>query len=76
MTGGLGSGVHTAAFNVHPRIRLAQLFQADGGIVMPMRTLMLGGEVTELKVRERASCMCRMKVGRSIFKFKRCVRIE
>jgi hypothetical protein len=38
---GVGNrGVQTTTFRVHPRIRLAQLFQADGGgPVSPLRSL-------------------------------------
>lgn len=39
MAGTHGRGIQTAAFFVHPRIRLAQLFHADGGIVSPLRAL-------------------------------------
>lgn len=49
--------VQTTAFRVHPRIRLAQLFQAEGGgPVSPLRCLKGGATrdepgVIQLKVR-------------------------
>lgn len=55
-TGVRNRGVQTTTFRVHPRIRLAQLFQADGrGPLSPLRALIPPGHgisdvITNLKV--------------------------